>query len=737
MPRRFILTLGTTFLVFFGTNTHSLDARTLAVRVPHGDEQLGVALRQGAFSRWILPDDRSLALEIGPKAQGDTVIEARFLPGDEGLRQRLAGLPIELRDDAIVLANTVYSEPHIALALRLPQAEPPTFVVIGRDASSIARLADQILIAASGRSWHRLPKDIDYLVWEHSWSHRSGRWRKAKDGFTIDSAERDDMAERARTYAALRPLTRRHVVLRVPAPRAGETAMNALADELDRAVAAMAPLVPQRLDTPIEVIVESDFAVQGRHLGDIGAAVLTADTRLHIVFHPDDSAIVRHGLARALIRRAKLTASPLPPWLEDGAALWLSRGWYGRDYEQWLGDLIYADVLPRGDELLAGNRQGHSSNVLWPPVAAAVVERLRGATLDEKLKTLPGAPALDAVLSRLTGEGARGKLPASAPLPKPRAGTPSLRGVSLAMANGLDIGYHAPGVDEQLVKLAKIGVDSVSLMPFAYQRSANEPGLDFLNRSPSSETDVGVMHAARRAKAHGFTVLWKPHIWVSHDHWPGDIVMRSEDAWRAWWRSYRSYVMHHAVLAQATGSEMLALGVELGQTVEREDDWRFLIRAVRRVYSGSLTYAGNWWGDYDKVRFWDALDAIGVDAYFPLAHEPEADRAALVAGAGRAVAELAAAAKRFGKPVILTEVGFAARRGAWIEPHQEGGDFSESDQTLAYEAFLDTLGRPPWLRGIYVWKVFSHPRAEGGRRPDFRFLGRDAEAVVQRYFSAK
>lgn len=733
MPHRLILALTTILWIGFLAVPES-DARTLAVRIPRGDEQLGAALQQGAFSRWILPDDKSLALEVGPEARGDTVIEARFLPGDEALRQRLAGLPIELQDDAIVLDGTAYREPRIALALRVPQAEPTTFVVIGRDVSSIARLADQILIAASGRSWHRLPKDIDYLVWEHSWSHRSGRWRKTEHGFTVDPEERDDMATRARTYAALNALTRRHVVLRVPAARVGDTAMKALADELDGAVAAMAPRLPLRLEAPIEVIVESDFAVQGRHLGDIGAAVLSADGRLHIVFHPDDGAMFRYGLARALIRRTELD---LPPWLEDGAALWLSRGWYGRDYDQWLSDLIYADVLPRADELLAEEHQGHGSNVLWPPVAAAIVERLRGSTATEKLGTVPGAPALEAVLSRLQSENAQGKLPAPPSLGKTRAGKSFLHGVSLAMANGLDIGYHAPGVDEQLVKLAAIGADSVSLMPFAYQRSPGEPELHFLNRSPSSETDVGVIHAARRAHARGFSVLWKPHIWVSHNHWPGDIAMRSEDDWRAWWRNYRSFILHHAVLAQATGSEMLALGVELGQTVGREDDWRFLIRAVRRIYGGSLTYAGNWWGDYDKVPFWDALDAVGVDAYFPLAHEPEADRAALVAGARRAVTELATAAERFGKPVILTEVGFAARRGAWMEPHQEGGDFSETDQTAAYDAFLDVLGRPAWLHGMFVWKVFSHPRVEGGRRPDFRFLGRGAENVVRGYFNAR
>jgi hypothetical protein len=34
---------------------------------------------------------------------------------------------------------------------------------------------------------------------------------------------------------------------------------------------------------------------------------------------------------------------------------------------------------------------------------------------------------------------------------------------------------------------------------------------------------------------------------------------------------------------------------------------------------GKLTYAANW-DDFDKVPFWNELDYIGIDAYFPLSN---------------------------------------------------------------------------------------------------------------------
>ena len=83
-----------------------------------------------------------------------------------------------------------------------------------------------------------------------------------------------------------------------------------------------------------------------------------------------------------------------------------------------------------------------------------------------------------------------------------------------------------------------------------------------------------------------------------------------------------------------------------------------------------------------------------------------------------------------------------------MAPHEEGGTLSLGDQAAAYRAFLTALGRPPWLRGVFVWKAFSNAAEEGGggrrgrrgdhgERADFRFLGRDAEAVIGDYYGQR
>jgi hypothetical protein len=701
----------------------------LAVRAT-GD--LAAQVRESGFFRWGVPRIPGLKVEVGPEASGDAVVWVTTLPASRPVADLLKGLPVTL-GDAIVLGGTRYPEPGQAVALRIPEAAKPTWVVAGPAGEELTNLADEVLfrVAASMTGLRRgrrgAPLDVDYLLRETPWMERSGKWARAEGGWTLDrAAERDDLAEWDRTLQGMAEIRGARVVLRVPPAEKDRPELSRLAVELDSAVSEMAPHVPVTLASPVTVVVEPDYAAQGRHAGEIGEAVRGRRADLHLVHHPDDLPAYRYALAGVLLDRAGI-AGKLPPEIAHGAALWLSRDWYGKPYPEWLPLLAAARVLPEAEEILAQNEPEDGSNLLATPAAAAVIDRLPGATLKERLSHLPSSAKVGEILSSFH--------PApEAPAAPARKEEPFLKGVSLAMLNSLEGGYHAPAVEKQLDALSRLGADAVSLMPFAFQPGADRPELRFLNRGPSSETDIGLVHAARAARARGIRVLWKPHVWVSGASWPGEIAMKSEADWAAWWRSYRRYVLHHALLARWAGADLFCAGVELSKTVGREAEWRDLIAAVRLFYPGPVTYAANWYGDLETVRFWDRLDFIGVDTYFPLAGKPGAGKADLEQGARQVAERLARASRRFNKPVLLTEVGFAAKREAWMEPHVEGGMYSEEDQAAAYEALLAALDHHPWLAGTFVWKAFSGPGSDGGREADFRFQGRKAEGVVSRYY---
>ena len=63
--------------------------------------------------------------------------------------------------------------------------------------------------------------------------------------------------------------------------------------------------------------------------------------------------------------------------------------------------------------------------------------------------------------------------------------------------------------------------------------------------------------------------------------------------------------------------ELFCVGTELtNPALSHPQKWRQLIAQVRAHYSGPLTYADNWWEEYDRIAFWDALDYMGATPSF-------------------------------------------------------------------------------------------------------------------------
>jgi hypothetical protein len=171
------------------------------------------------------------------------------------------------------------------------------------------------------------------------------------------------------------------------------------------------------------------------------------------------------------------------------------------------------------------------------------------------------------------------------------------------------------------------------------------------------------------------------------------------------------------------------------QLLERE--WRRLIAEVREVYSGRLTYAANF-DEYREVGFFDALDVIGINAYFPLRElpDPEATDETLAreleGGWRRVFAEIdefRTAQAVADKPVLFTELGYTRFEDMSVAPwagdgftllEREAGDklvvwpeqpLRPQERALAIDALVRVEAeRPnPLLAGLLWWKLTTIP----------------------------
>jgi glycosyl hydrolase family 113 len=314
-----------------------------------------------------------------------------------------------------------------------------------------------------------------------------------------------------------------------------------------------------------------------------------------------------------------------------------------------------------------------------------------------------------------------------------------LRGVNLVA------GRHAGA--NLLEPLLRDNVEWIAVSPFGWQPSLGATRIEFhANAGPWSESDSGVASIAAMARSRGIKMMLKPQLWVTDGSGGtklAEIGPATEGRWRDWFDSYRAFLLHHAALAERAGIDLLCIGAELKRaTASHPEEWRAMIADVRRVYHGRLTYAANWHGEAEKISFWDALDLIGVQAYYPLTSQPSPALATLERGWAPAVSSLEALHARWGKPILFTEIGWKSTADGTARPWEWTEDASQyltrvstRTQANAYESFFRTIWRRPWFAGAFIWKWYAHhARAGGVDDMDFTPQNKPAEAVMARGF---
>jgi len=301
--------------------------------------------------------------------------------------------------------------------------------------------------------------------------------------------------------------------------------------------------------------------------------------------------------------------------------------------------------------------------------------------------------------------------------------------------------------EEILVPLLRDNVEWISLGPFGWQEGARDTTILVHGEGGFySERDSGVVELTTRAHDLGMRVMLKPQLWLMRGGGSlGEVDPGTPERWAAWFASYRQFLLHYARLASAAQVDLFCVGAELSRAASHAEAWRSLIADVRRVYRGPLTYAANWNGEVEEIAFWDDLDYIGVQAYYPLCQSSLPSVAALVRGYAPVAASLERISRRHGRPVLFTEVGWKSTADAAVRPWEWTEDLSEerarislATQANAYEAFFHTFWDRPWFAGAYVWKWYArHDRAGGTEDFDFTPQNKPAEAVLARGFGSE
>lgn len=276
------------------------------------------------------------------------------------------------------------------------------------------------------------------------------------------------------------------------------------------------------------------------------------------------------------------------------------------------------------------------------------------------------------------------------------------KGVNYSSYNEVDLALQES--DEILAYLKTMNVTDVCIIVTWYQDS-----LESMSMSPDAvggrtPRDEALIHAINKAHSLGFKVMLKPHIDIQSGEFRGDIPGEEE-----WFGNYGDFILKYAGIAQKFNVELFCIGTELSGTPTKwEPNWRKIIKDIRAVYSGPITYAANW-DEYKYVPFWNDLDYMGIDAYFPLTNKNEPSKEELLVAWKREADNIENFLKKKGinKPVIFTEAGYASSDGANKRPWEVTSKTEDQrEQADCLDALMTVMTNRVWFSGLYVWNVF-------------------------------
>jgi len=313
---------------------------------------------------------------------------------------------------------------------------------------------------------------------------------------------------------------------------------------------------------------------------------------------------------------------------------------------------------------------------------------------------------------------------AAVPLMSLVEGPVALRPGALADVRGMTVSAPRAGQSwgsdamvETMRGLRELGVNWIAIHPYGSIRGDGEVGG---LRLPLDGQATWLTRPIEEAHRLGLKIMIKPHLayWHSPFPWRGAIRFETDEEWERFFTTYTQWITRLAEVC--AGADAFVVGTELDATIRHEQRWRAIIEAVRARTAAPLTYAANW-DSYTKVPFWDALDAIGVQAYFPLVdHDRPPDPGELALAWRRIAGELAACGRRHDRPVLLTELGYdrseTTARHPWEDTRNAGPDAepnAEEVQRRCLTAALATLAESDGIAGVFLWKWFPGEIARG------------------------
>lgn len=285
----------------------------------------------------------------------------------------------------------------------------------------------------------------------------------------------------------------------------------------------------------------------------------------------------------------------------------------------------------------------------------------------------------------------------------------------------------------------KINANYIALTPYLLMKE-NSPEIYYeIKGNYWGDYRVNMKKMVADAKSSGVKVMLKPHIFVENVVWAGTLNFNAKD-WYKWKVNFAKKMFLFAQFAEENKIELFCIGVELKSAIKKHPQFfNELIKRIKKIYSGKLTYAANW-DNYQNIPFWNELDYIGIDGYFPISLKRSPSKLDIEKGWNKITTKLKQYSNIKDKKVIFTEFGYRSCDYAlgkqWEIENNSTISINYSNQNLGYEVFFEKVFNQSFVAGGFIWKWYCNPSdLKNLKQNNYTPQGKPAEKIIQKWYS--
>ncbi|MFA6815358.1 MAG: hypothetical protein WCS73_03595 [Lentisphaeria bacterium] len=317
--------------------------------------------------------------------------------------------------------------------------------------------------------------------------------------------------------------------------------------------------------------------------------------------------------------------------------------------------------------------------------------------------------------------------------------------------NGITQGYLAPRnyffsdkSRKETEEIEDMKLDWVSLCVNQFQETFSSTRIFQDNVRTISDEELELQ--IERLHQSGINIMLKPMIDPLDSIWRGAIAQCEgniiaevkTNTIAPWFESYTQMILRYAYVAEKTNCEMFCIGCELNGMERHCEEWKKIIRKVRKVYTGLITYNMTMdIANFDSSRDWfSELDLIGVSGYFRVGpKERSSSLKEMLEGWKPWVDQLEKFHEHFKTPVFFAECGvrpIVGAAGITGDFRAKNVAYCAEDQVNYYLAIQESFCDKDWFYGSMWWKLDEHQYRKHFYLKDGHYVGCEPTPLLQR-----